>query len=162
MDFWQKLAEWYNADHDYEVPKPQQEQCRQEIFWRFELNPKLAKRVDADLQRKPNWDDIQLYTDNELFDNKFTQGFNEPANRDFPYYGISPSDLERVDSSPVAESKYLPLLPTEYQADYAHTTLHRLEHYQAIFSTNYNTPIMPMAVSLALKNSSICAIFPKN
>ena len=25
------------------------------------------------------------------------------------------------------ESKYLPLLPSEYQADYAHSTLHRLE-----------------------------------
>ena len=75
------------------MPKPQQEQCRQETFWRFELNPKLAKRVDADLQQ-PNWDDIQLYTNVELFENKFAQGFMEPANRDFPYYGISPSDLD--------------------------------------------------------------------
>ena len=124
--FGKELAEWYSADNDYEVPKPQQEQCRQETFWRFELNPKLAKRVDADLQQ-PNWDDIQLYTNNELFENKFAQGFTEPANRDFPYYGIIPSDLDSADRSPVAESKYLPLLPTEYQADYAHTTLHRLE-----------------------------------
>lgn len=124
--FGKELPEWYSADNDYEAPKPQQEQCRQETFWRFDLNPKLAKRVDADLQQ-PNWDDIQTYTDNELFDSKFAQGFNEPANRDFPYYGLTQAETENTDGSPLPESKYLPLLPTDYQADYAHTTLHRLE-----------------------------------
>lgn len=124
--FGKELPEWYSADNDYEAPKPQQEHCRQETFWRFDLNPKLAKRVDADLQQ-PNWDDIQTYTDNELFDSKFAQGFSEPANRDFPYYGLTQAETENAEGSPLLESKYLPLLPTEYQADYAHTTLHRLE-----------------------------------
>ncbi|MGA9698305.1 MAG: hypothetical protein WBQ67_05130 [Acinetobacter sp.] len=124
--FGKELPEWYSADNDYEAPEPQQEQCRQETFWRFELNPKLAKRLDADLQQ-PNWDDIQTYTDNELFDSKFAQGMSEPANRDFPYYGMTQTATENADGSPLLESKYLPLLPSEYQADYAHTTLHRLE-----------------------------------
>jgi hypothetical protein len=124
--FGKELAEWYNADNDYEVPKPQQEQCRQETFWRFELNSKLAKRIDADLQQ-PNWDDIQVYTNNELFDSKFADGFVEPAHRDFPYYGMTQAATENADGSPLPESKYLPLLPSEYQADYAHTTLHRLD-----------------------------------
>jgi len=124
--FGKELAEWYSAENDYEAPKPQQEQCRQETFWRFELNSKLAKRIEADLQQ-PNWDDIQVYTNNELFDSKFAQGFIEPANRDYPYYGIPKTAMENADGSPVLESKYLPLLPGEYQADYAHITLHRLE-----------------------------------
>lgn len=124
--FGKELAEWYNADHDYAAPKPQQEQCRQETFWRFELNSKLAKRIDADLQQ-PKWDDIQIYTNNELFDSKLAQGFIEPANRDFPYYGMPQTATENADGSPLSESKYLPLLPSDYQADYAHTTLHRLE-----------------------------------
>lgn len=137
--FGKELAEWYNADNDYEVPKPQQEQCRQETFWRFELNSKLAKRIDADLQQ-PNWDDIQIYTNNELFDSKFADGFIEPANRDFPYYGMPQTATENADGSPLFESKYLPLLPSDYQADYAHTTLHRLEALSAYIQQKQQHP----------------------
>ena len=124
--FGKELAEWYQADNDFDVPTSQRSNVRFESLWRFELHSKLIKRVEQDLIQ-PNWDDIQLYTNNDLFENKFAQGFTEPANRDLPYYGIIPSDLDSADRSPVAESKYLPLLPTEYQADYAHTMLHRLE-----------------------------------
>lgn len=121
-----ELAEWYSADQDYDIPRSQQAQARQEIFWRFELNPKLAKRVEADLQ-PPNWDDIQLYTDNELFNSTLSQGFNEPAQRDSPYYGIAAEKITAETDSTLINSQYLALLPTDYSADYAHSTLHRLE-----------------------------------
>ena len=114
-----ELAEWYSADQDYDIPRSQQAQARQEIFWRFELNPKLAKQVEADLQ-PPNWDDIQLYTDNELFDSKFAKGFVEPTELDSPYYGLNHEQLQNDVSA-------LSLLPTDYQADYAHQTLLRLD-----------------------------------
>lgn len=122
--FGTELPEWHNTDNDYEVPKAQQEQCRQETFWRFELNSKLVKRIEVDLQQ-PNWDDIQTYTNNELFNSRYAQEFIEPVNRDLPYYGIA--QTETSTDSALLNSKYLPLLPTAYSADYAHNTLHRLE-----------------------------------
>ena len=118
--FGKELAEWYNADNDYEAPASQQSEVRLETFWRFELNAKLAKRVDADLQQ-PNWDDIQAYTDNELFDSKYAEGFSTPADIDLPYYG------KALQHSNDADTAQLALLPTEYPADYAHKTLHRFD-----------------------------------
>ena len=118
--FGKELAEWYNADNDYEAPPSQQLNLRQEIFWRFELNSKLCKRVDADLQ-PPNWEDIQTYTDNELFHSKFANGFTEPTLVDLPYYG---KPVQQIESDTI---QLLALLPTDSQADYAHRTLHRLD-----------------------------------
>lgn len=117
--FGKELAEWYRADNDYEAPASQQPGLRLETFWRFELNSKLAKRIDADLQQ-PNWDDIQAYTDNELFDSKFAAGFSEPAHLDLPYYGKA---LQSTETGSVQ----LALLPADYPADYAHKTLRRLD-----------------------------------
>lgn len=117
--FGKELPEWYSADNEYEAPAAQQSDLRLETFWRFELNSKLAKRIDADLQQ-PNWDDIQAYTDNELFDSKFAAGFSEPAHLDLPYYG-------KTLQSPETDAVQLALLPTDYQADYIHKTLRRLE-----------------------------------
>ena len=124
--FGKELPEWYSAEQDYEVPKSQQPSGRQELFWRFELNTKLAKQIDADLHA-PNWNDIQLYTENELFQNPCVQGFIEPTHRDSPYYGMTQAATENHANSVIFDSKYLPILPTAYQADYAHSTLHRLE-----------------------------------
>ena len=134
-----ELAEWYSSEQDYDAPKAQQEQLRHESFWRFELNPKLAKLVDADLQR-PNWDDIQAYTDNELFKTQFADGFNEPAHRDFPYYGIPQTQVETIDGLAAYSSQYLPVLPSKYSADYAHRTLHRLESLAAYIHQQQQDP----------------------
>lgn len=117
--FGKELAEWYTADNDYEAPASQRSTLRLETFWRFDLNNALAKRIDSDLQQ-PNWDDIQLYTDNELFDSKFAKGFVEPTELDSPYYGLNHEQLQNDVSA-------LSLLPTDYQADYAHQTLLRLD-----------------------------------
>ncbi|MFW2078594.1 hypothetical protein ACG94X_12890 [Acinetobacter sp. ULE_I010] len=119
--FGKELAEWYTADNDYEAPKTQCSPIRQEIFWRFDLNSKYFKRIDQDLVQ-PNWDDIQAFTENELFDTQFAQGFQEPNNKSLPYYGIRAADQLLDDGS-----LKLSLLPTDYQADYAHETLNRLD-----------------------------------
>lgn len=130
--FGKELAEWYNADNDYEVPASQRSSVRLEVFWRFELNSALAKRIDSDLQQ-PNWDDIQLYTDNELFDSKFAKGFIEPSQLDHPYYGLSIEQLE-PDVTPLS------LLPTDYQADYAHQTLIRLDALDTFIQAKIQHP----------------------
>lgn len=124
--FGKELAEWENAEYDFEIPKNQQEQCRQETFWRFELTPKLAKQLDADLQH-PDWDEIQTYTDSELFKSTFAYGFSEPVHQDLPYYGITQPETAHTDGLVSNNSQYLPLLPSAYSADYAHRTLHRLD-----------------------------------
>ena len=73
-----ELPEWYTADNDYEAPVTQRSSLRHETFWQYELNSKLARRVLADLEQ-PNWDDIQVFMDHELFDTRFAQGFVQPA-----------------------------------------------------------------------------------
>lgn len=122
--FGKELAEWYTADNDYDIPTEQRSNIRHETFWRFDLNPKLIKRIDQDLVQ-PNWDDIQLYTDNELFDTRYAQGFQEPPLKDLPYYGMVQPLTKDGELS--KQSIYLSLLPTDYQADYAHETLYRLD-----------------------------------
>lgn len=119
--FGKELAEWYSADNDYEAPLAQQTTLRSEVFWQFDLNAKYNKRIEQDLT-PPNWDDIDVYTDNELFNTKYTQGFQEPLHKNLPYNGLSAT--EQLDEK---IGQKLSLLPTDYQADYAHETLHRLE-----------------------------------
>ncbi|RKG33283.1 hypothetical protein [Acinetobacter tianfuensis] len=130
--FGKELAEWYKADNDYEAPAGQQLNLRLETLWRFELNSKLSKRIEADLQQ-PNWDDIQIYTDNELFDSKFAAGFEEPEDIGMPYYGKAPdaSSLDLPQQS---------LLPTDYAADYAHKTFYRLDALSSFIQAKIQHP----------------------
>ncbi len=131
--FGKELAEWYSADNDYEPPENQKSAFKQETFWRFDLNSKLAKRAESDLQA-PNWDDIESYTDNELFDSKFAAGFNDPEHADSPYYG------KKLSADEISGAGALALLPTDYPADYAHRTLHRLEALQAFIHHQIQHP----------------------
>ena len=119
-----ELAEWYTADNDYEAPKSQTEQLRHETFWCYELNAKLIKKIDTDLTA-PNWDDIQQYTEQELFLHPYSHGFSEPLQQNSPYYGYAITPLTPENSS--AFNTQPALFPTQYSADYAHQTLHRLE-----------------------------------
>ena len=143
--FGKELAEWYSAEHDYDTPTEQRANIRHETFWRFELNPKLVKRVEQDLL-PPNWDDIQVYTDNELFDTRYAQGFVEPENKDLPYYGMPQPFIKEATNS--RQNHYLSLLPTEYQADYAHETLHRLEALSEFIHTKLKHPYSENGASL--------------
>jgi len=120
--FGKELPEWYTADNDYDAPHAQKSNFRHETFWRFELQSKYNKRIEQDLIQ-PNWNDIQIYTDNELFETKYAQGFKEPTDQDLPYYGMNLDSEAEIDSS----SLKLALLPTDYQANYAHETLNRLD-----------------------------------
>jgi len=127
-----ELPEWYSADNDYEAPKSQQSPLRHETFWCYELNPKLAKRIDVDLEA-PNWDDIQAYTDHELFESSLAQDFTEPAYTNLPYYGTMPAIQADSES-------HLALIPTDYSADYAHQTLYRLDALNDFIQTKIQHP----------------------
>lgn len=132
--FGKELAEWYSADNDYEAPEQQRPNLRAEIFWRYDLNTKLIKRIEQDLVQ-PNWDDIQVYTDNELFDTQYAKGFPEPVNQDLPYYGLDETQYTTEDSG-----LKLALLPTDYQADYAHQTFCRIDALENFISAKLKHP----------------------
>ncbi|WP_160232071.1 hypothetical protein [Acinetobacter indicus] len=114
-----ELPEWYNADNDYEFPPAQRIELRQETFWRYELNSKLAKKVEADLE-PAHWDEIHLFTEQELFSHTLAADFQPPEQQNLPYYGI-PLTTDTPDPH------QLSLLPSHYQANYAHRMLYRLE-----------------------------------
>lgn len=132
--FGKELAEWYSADNDYEAPEQQRPNLRTEIFWRYDLNAKLIKRIEQDLVQ-PNWDDIQVYTDNKLFDTQYAKGFPEPVNKDLPYYGLDETLYTTEDSI-----LKLALLPTDYQADYAHETFCRIDALEGFISAKLKHP----------------------
>ena len=112
-----ELAAWYNSDNEFEAPLSQRTTLREESFWRYELNDKFAKKVDADLQ-KLNWNEIAVFLERELFNHKYTEDFLEPEQQDFPFYGYE------IDPTAIS-SKQLALIPTDYPADCAHRLLHR-------------------------------------
>ena len=132
-----ELAEWYNADNDFEAPTSQQNSLRHETFWRFDLTSKLAKRIEADLQR-PNWDDIQSYTQAELFNSPYAQGFIEPQYSNLPYYGYTPKTITENGSD--LDSARLALLPTDYSADFAHKSLYRIEALEKYIQNQLQHP----------------------
>lgn len=131
-----ELAEWYSADNDYEVPEAQRINIQQDTFWRYELNPKLFKKIAADLQQ-PNWDDIHEYTEDELFKNTHAKGFIEPLAQDLPYYGL---DLATITDENTETINRVSLLPTNYAADYAHRTLTRLDALSTYIQNKIQQP----------------------
>lgn len=114
-----ELAEWDDSDREFQVPDSQQSMIRQEDLWRYELNDKFAKKIDADL-KKVNWNEVAIFLERELFDSKYADNFIEPEQQDFPFYGyeVDPDDLS---------SQQLALIPTDYPADCAHRLLHRTQ-----------------------------------
>ncbi|MEB6668652.1 hypothetical protein MXM33_16700 [Acinetobacter vivianii] len=114
-----ELAEWDNSDSEFQAPTSQQSVLRQEDLWRYELNDKFAKKIDADL-KKVNWNEVAIFLERELFDSKYADNFIEPEQQDFPFYGyeVDPDDLS---------SQQLALIPTDYPADCAHRLLHRTQ-----------------------------------
>lgn len=114
-----ELAEWDDSDREFQAPDSQQSMIRQEDLWRYELNDKFAKKIDADL-KKVNWNEVAIFLERELFDSKYADNFIEPEQQDFPFYGyaVDPEDLS---------SQQLALIPTDYPADCAHRLLHRTQ-----------------------------------
>lgn len=114
-----ELAEWDNSDSEFQAPTSQQSVLRQEDLWRYELNDKFAKKIDADL-KKVNWNEVAIFLERELFDSKYADNFIEPEQQDFPFYGyeVDPDGLS---------SQQLALIPTDYPADCAHRLLHRTQ-----------------------------------
>lgn len=144
--FGKELAEWYNVDNDYEAPSTQKIQSRIETLWRYELNASHAKRVEADLLQ-PNWEDIQIYTDNELFDQKIAQGLTQAVPLGESYYGYSKQTPN--DENQSKNSIDLPLLPNDYNASYAHETLIRLENLDQALEKKLKSPINELGEALS-------------
>lgn len=115
----QELAEWYNNDNEFEIPVAQKSLIHQEVFWRYDLNDKLTKKVEADLQNV-NWNDIGIFMQRELFNSQYAANFSEPEYQDFPFYGYA-VDFHHLSSQQLA------LIPTDYPADCAHRLLHRTQ-----------------------------------
>lgn len=119
-----ELAEWYRADNDYEAPVTQTNPLRHETLWSYELNTKLSKRLESDFQT-PQWDEIQLFLNNELFEHPLAEGFQNPAQYKSPYTGILNTQTQEWQANDLAAAQAL--FPTDAQADFAHQTLHRLD-----------------------------------
>ena len=117
--FGQELAEWYTSNNEFEVPQSQQCNLRLEIFWRFELNDKLAQKVETDL-KAPKWQEIIDFMDSELFHSKYAADFATPSFQEQPFDGIR-------DETQLNEEHHLSLIPASYPADCAHQLLHRTQ-----------------------------------
>lgn len=124
--FGKELPEWYLSEDEYQAPKAQTSTLRQETLWCYELNSKLIKQLDADF-KQPNWDDIQTFMANELFNHPYALNFQSPLNSNLPYTGLNQSTDNAVDESEPSIENHVSLLPTNYQADYAHRALHNIE-----------------------------------
>lgn len=117
--FGHELAEWYSSDNEFEPPLNQRSDLCLETFWRFELNEKLSKKVEADL-KAPQWDEIADFMETELFRSKYAAGFEEPEFQK-KYFDGSTHQIS-VDHQPT-----LALIPENYPADCAHQLLYRTQ-----------------------------------
>ncbi len=135
--FGKELAEWYIAENDFEAPPHQRNNVRTETMWRFELNSTHSKRVEADLQQ-PNWDDIHGFTEHALFDQPIVKDFIRPTLLGQSYYGYEKN--ENVGENPPSNPFNLPLLPNNYNANYAHESLIRLEALDRFLANKQKHP----------------------
>jgi len=112
----QELAEWYNNDQEFEAPITQKISLNQETFWRYELNPKLTKKIATDLQ-KMDWNDTANFMQRELFDSHYAEHCSENKTQDGPYYGDSTDTI----------NESLALIPTLEVRNCTHGLLHRTQ-----------------------------------
>ena len=131
-----ELAEWDNSDQDFKAPSSQQTTLHQEVFWRYELNDKFSKKIEADLQ-KVNWNQISIFLEKELFSSKYAEHFSEPEQQDFPFYGYE-------TNSESLSSQNLAIIPTDYPADCAHSLLHRTQALTDYLEQKRQHPYAPM------------------
>lgn len=142
--FGQELAEWDRHDDAYLAPPQQRSNTRCERLWRFELNAKLSKRVDQDLIA-PNWDEIQEFTDFELFESRYAQDFIDLPEHNLTYYGLDLNSTQAKYTTGL-ESQHadLALIPERYPASYAHQTLYRLHALSDFINARLNASTSEM------------------
>ena len=63
----------------------------------------------------------------ELFNHSYAEGFQNSLNVNMPYTGLNQSNKTSSDEAESSIENQLSLLPTDYQADYAHSNLHNIE-----------------------------------
>ena len=139
--FGRELAEWDRHDDAYLPPQQQRSDMRSESLWRFELNSKLSQRIEQDLIA-PNWDEIQQFTDFELFESRYAQDFIDLPELDLAYYGEDiDSTKNKLTHATDPQHSDLALIPERYPAAYAHQTLYRLHALNDFINAKISTPV---------------------
>lgn len=136
--FGKELAEWYQADEDYKAPEAQTSPIRDEIFWRFELSTKLAKRLEIDFSQ-PNWDEIDTYLKSEIYNTPFALTCPQCPTLDLPYTGFN-QVLNFEETTNHSAQAHQALFPTDYQADFAHCTLQQLDYLSQCIQAKIQHP----------------------
>lgn len=121
--FGNELAEWLNTEQEFVIPDAQQSSTRQETLWNFELNSKLYKKIQADLQA-PEWERIQQYLTQELFNTTYAQNVLQQRFIEQHYTGFNLTQPQKINLDAEAKSA---LLPAQYQATLSNELLLKLE-----------------------------------
>lgn len=121
--FGNELAEWLNTEQEFLIPSPQQSPIRQETLWNFELNSKLYKKIQADLQA-PDWERIQQYLTQELFNSTYAQNVQQQRFIEQHYTGFNLTQPQKIAVDAEAKSA---LLPAQYPANLSNEFLIKLE-----------------------------------
>ncbi|WP_111893154.1 hypothetical protein [Acinetobacter sp. MB5] len=121
--FGNELAEWFNTEQEFMIPDAQQSSTRQETLWNFELNSKLYKKIQADLQA-PEWDRIQQYLTQELFNTTYAQNVQQQHFTEQHYTGFNLTQPNKIAFDLEEKSA---LLPAQYQANLSNELLLKLE-----------------------------------
>ncbi|MBP6191393.1 MAG: hypothetical protein KA331_02385 [Acinetobacter sp.] len=112
-----ELPQWDTHEQEFTPPHDQQNTLTQTTFWRYGLNDKFSKKINADLNN-PNWNDINQFMQTELFQHQYAAQFFEPPQYEWTFYGY---DIDHIDIS----KQHLAIIPSDYPADLAHQLLHR-------------------------------------
>ncbi|MHA3079195.1 hypothetical protein [Acinetobacter sp. ANC 5502] len=121
--FGNELAEWFNAEQEFLIPTAQHSPIRQETFWNFELNSKLYKKIQADLQA-PDWERIQQYLTQELFNTTYAQTVQQQRFIEQHYTGFNLTQPQKIAIDLEEKSA---LLPAQYQASLSNELLIKFE-----------------------------------
>lgn len=107
-----ELAEWYPYDNEFIAPEQQHIVLRQETLWRYDINEKLSKKIEADL-KTANWSEISDYMEQQLFLPAVEYGFNEKTDPDSSAFDETPHHSNQA------------LLPARFPAPIAHRLMQK-------------------------------------
>lgn len=121
--FGHELPQWYLSDETFQFPSNQHSSLREMTYWRFELNNKLSKVIDQDL-KSPNWDDIQHYLNDTLFNpaaalSLHIDHITQDLHANSLYTGQNPDEYDALQAQA--------LLPSQFQCPYIHQSLFRFD-----------------------------------
>lgn len=118
-----ELAEWENSETEENDATPT------DIFWRFELNKKLIKKIESDFL-PAQWQQIQEYLEKEIFQQTLLQDFQFNSSPIIPYTGLT--DETELDT--------FPLIPSQVQAELIHFNLQRFDAMKLFLAHKIQQP----------------------